>query len=54
MMKPSKHPSDVEGVDIKGKEKAWMEVVVPCQLGIFKCMYEQDSTTSPHSAKVEE
>ena len=27
-----------------------MEVVAPCQLGIFKCIYEQDSTTSLHSA----
>ena len=25
-----------------------------CQLGIFKCMYEQEPTTSPHSAKVKE
>lgn len=54
MMKPLKYPSDVEGVGIRGKENTWMEVVIPCQLGIFKCMCEQNLTTSPHSAEAEE
>ena len=54
MMKPSKYPSDLEGVGIRGKENIWIQIVVPCQLGIFKCMYVQELTTSPHSAKVKE
>ena len=54
MMKPSKYPSDVESVGIRGKENTWMEIVVPCKLGIFKCKLKRNSTTSPHSAKVKE
>ena len=54
MMKPSKYPSDVEGVGIRGKDNTWMEIVVPCQLRIFKCIYEQEPATSSHSAKVKE
>ena len=43
----SKYASDVEDVGIRGKENSWMEVVVPCQLGIFMCKLERNST-HPH------
>ena len=54
MMKISKYPSDVEGVGIRGKEKIWMEIVIPCQLGICRGMYAQEPTTAPHSAKIKD
>ena len=43
-----------ESADIRGKENAWMEVVVPCQLGVFMCKLEQNSTTSKQNAKAKE
>ena len=42
-MKPSKYPSDVEGVGIRGKENTWVGIVVPCHLGIVMCMCERKS-----------
>ena len=41
-MKFSKYPSDVEGVGIRGKENAWVGIVLPCHLGIVMC------TAKPH------
>ena len=42
-MKFSKYPSDVEGVGIRGKENAWVGIVLPCHLGIVMCTYERES-----------